>query len=115
VTEAKRFTTAKLSIVVKPVDTHPPEIHASASVGKAIENSPLGTKVLDLEGQPIRLMVTDKDLVNIYLPIHRCCNFCIYFVNLLILYLGEYLKITTILNPVEWSRNNKISNPMLKK
>nr|CAD7198411.1 unnamed protein product [Timema douglasi] len=63
VSEMRRFTTAKLLITVKPVDSHPPEIIASALDGFADENAPLGTKVIDMEGKPIVLNVTDADLV----------------------------------------------------
>nr|CAD7426011.1 unnamed protein product [Timema monikensis] len=62
VSEMRRFTTAKLLITVKPVDSHPPEIIASALDGFADENAPLGTKVIDMEGKPIVLNVTDADL-----------------------------------------------------
>lgn len=63
-----RSTTAKLYIEVKPVDINPPVIHSSAAdegYGYVEENSPIGTKVLDKNGQPIMLSVTDDDLVNI--------------------------------------------------
>lgn len=60
-----RSTTAKLYIEVKPVDINPPVIHSSAADGYVEENSPIGTKVLDKNGQPIMLSVTDDDLVNI--------------------------------------------------
>ncbi|XP_068081396.1 cadherin-99C isoform X2 [Anabrus simplex] len=62
VTEQKRFTTAKLTITVKPVDSSPPVIHASAIEGFVDENSPKGTKVVDSSGNPIQLTVTDADL-----------------------------------------------------
>lgn len=63
--ESKRFTTAKLMIVVKPVDANPPVIHASSTEGHVNENEPIGTKVLNKNGDPIQLTVTDEDLVNI--------------------------------------------------
>lgn len=62
-----RSTNAKLYIDVRPVDINPPEIHSSAvdeGYGFVEENSPIGTKVLDKNGQPIILTVTDKDLVS---------------------------------------------------
>uniref|UniRef100_A0A2A4J1V5 Cadherin domain-containing protein n=1 Tax=Heliothis virescens TaxID=7102 RepID=A0A2A4J1V5_HELVI len=62
VTEARRFTTAKLTITVRPVDASPPVIEASANEGMVEENSPKGTKVVDINGQPIRLTVSDPDL-----------------------------------------------------
>ncbi|KAG5670886.1 hypothetical protein PVAND_001118 [Polypedilum vanderplanki] len=62
VTEAKRSTTARLTINVKPVDSFPPVIHASASEGFVDENSPKGTKVLDSKGNPIKLTTTDADI-----------------------------------------------------
>ncbi|GBP26752.1 Cadherin-99C [Eumeta japonica] len=62
VTEARRFTTAKLTITVRPVDTSPPVIEATSDEGQVEENSPLGTKVLDGLGQPIRFTVSDPDL-----------------------------------------------------
>lgn len=60
-----RSTLAKLYIDVKPVDINPPVIHSSAvdeGYGFVEENSPVGTKVLDKNGQPIILTVTDDDL-----------------------------------------------------
>lgn len=65
VTEARRLATAKLSITVKPVDVNPPVINATAEEGTVLENAPVGTKVLDKEGLPIKLTVSDPDLVNI--------------------------------------------------
>lgn len=62
VTEAKRFTTAKLTITVRPVDASPPVVEASSDEGEVEENSPKGTKVLDSKGQPIKLTVSDPDL-----------------------------------------------------
>lgn len=62
VSEQKRFTTAKLTIKVKKMDTSPPQINATAVVGFVDENSPIGTKVLDSNGKPIRLTITDDDL-----------------------------------------------------
>ncbi|XP_059058690.1 cadherin-99C [Achroia grisella] len=62
VTEAKRFTTAKLTITVRPVDASPPVVQASSEEGQIEENSPKGTKVVDANGTPIRLSVTDPDL-----------------------------------------------------
>lgn len=67
-----RSTLAKLYIDVKPVDINPPIIHSSAvdeGYGFVEENSPVGTKVLDKNGQPITLTVTDDDLVSIELQI----------------------------------------------
>lgn len=62
--EARRFATAKLNIVVKPVDVNPPEIHATATEGVVSENAPVGTKVLDENNMPISFTVTDSDLVS---------------------------------------------------
>lgn len=62
--EAKRSTTAKLTITVKPVDSNPPEIQASAPEGFVNENAPIGTEVVDSEGKSLVLVVTDKDLVR---------------------------------------------------
>ncbi|PNF18966.1 hypothetical protein B7P43_G12884 [Cryptotermes secundus] len=62
VSEQKRSATAKLFITVKPVDSNPPVINASATEGFADENAPVGTKVVDKNGNPIRLAVTDEDL-----------------------------------------------------
>jgi protocadherin-15 len=64
VSEQKRSATAKLFITVKPVDSNPPVINASATEGFADENAPIGTKVVDKNGNPIRLAVTDEDLVR---------------------------------------------------
>lgn len=61
VSEAERFTTAKLTINVKAVDAYPPVISASDTDGFVDENSPVGTKVNDAKGQPIRLTTTDAD------------------------------------------------------
>ncbi|XP_044262144.1 cadherin-99C [Tribolium madens] len=61
ISEAKRSTTAKLFITVKPVDANPPEIELSASEGFVNENSPIGEKVLDSQGVPLVISVTDKD------------------------------------------------------
>lgn len=59
---AKRFTTAKLAITVKPVDANPPAIVASNIVGYVDENSAIGNKVVDEQGALLRLRVTDADL-----------------------------------------------------
>ncbi|KAH0819236.1 hypothetical protein GEV33_003555 [Tenebrio molitor] len=61
ISEAKRSTTAKLFITVKPVDANPPEISVSSPEGYANENSPIGEKVLDSDGNPLVITVTDKD------------------------------------------------------
>lgn len=62
VSEMKRFTTAKLIIIVKPVDSNPPVIAVSDVNGFVDENSPVGTKVTDSDGNPIKLAITDADL-----------------------------------------------------
>lgn len=62
VSEAKRSTTAKLTITVKPVDASPPKIHTSAPEGYVNENAPIGTEVIDKDGNPLVLTVTDDDL-----------------------------------------------------
>ncbi|XP_015117521.1 cadherin-99C [Diachasma alloeum] len=62
VSEAKRSTTAKLTITVKPVDSNPPVITASAVEGFVDENAPIGTKVIDKGGAAIKLTVSDADL-----------------------------------------------------
>ncbi|XP_075213856.1 cadherin 99C [Lycorma delicatula] len=62
VSEAKRFATAKLFITVKPVDSNPPQLTASAGEGYVDENAPIGTKVIDINGNPISLSVSDADL-----------------------------------------------------
>jgi protocadherin-15 len=61
-TELKRSTTARLTVNVKPVDSFPPVIQASAAEGFVDENSPKGTKVLDSKGNAIKLMTTDADI-----------------------------------------------------
>ncbi|KRT82261.1 Cadherin, partial [Oryctes borbonicus] len=61
ISEAKRSTTAKLAITVKPVDANPPEIVASSTEGFVNENSPVGTNVLDSGGNPLFVTVEDKD------------------------------------------------------
>ncbi|XP_053595607.1 cadherin-99C isoform X1 [Microplitis demolitor] len=60
--EAKRSATAKLTITVKPVDSNPPVITASSVEGYVDENAPVGTKVIDRDGNPIKLTVFDADL-----------------------------------------------------
>ncbi|XP_014216092.1 cadherin-99C [Copidosoma floridanum] len=60
--EAERSTSAKLTITVKPVDSNPPEISASSTEGYVDENAPVGTKVVDANGHPIVLSVSDADL-----------------------------------------------------
>ncbi|XP_015606364.1 cadherin-99C isoform X1 [Cephus cinctus] len=62
VSEARRSATAKLTITVKPVDSNPPVISASAVEGFVDENAPVGTKVIDGNGNPIVLTVSDADL-----------------------------------------------------
>lgn len=62
ISEAKRFTNAKLTITVRPVDDNPPVIVASNIVGYVDENSLVGTVVVDETGAPIVLHVTDADL-----------------------------------------------------
>lgn len=62
VSESKRFTTAKLTINVKPVDLYPPVISASSTEGFVDENSPIGTRVTDKEGNPIKLTTKDADI-----------------------------------------------------
>lgn len=64
VSEARRFTTAKLTITVRPVDASPPVVEATSDEGVVEENAPVGTRVLDKNGTPIRLRVTDPDLVS---------------------------------------------------
>ncbi|KAG8256727.1 hypothetical protein J6590_063040 [Homalodisca vitripennis] len=62
VSESRRFATAKLLVTVKPVDSNPPRISVTAVEGMVDENTPVGTKVIDAEGNPIILTVTDADL-----------------------------------------------------
>ncbi|XP_053680241.1 cadherin-99C [Anopheles nili] len=62
VSEMKRYTTAKLSINVKPVDAYPPTISVTSMEGFVDENSPIGTVVMDAQGKPIKLATTDQDL-----------------------------------------------------
>jgi hypothetical protein len=51
-------------ITVRPVDSNPPVLQASAIEGSVNENAPIGTNVLDTNGQPIVLSVHDADLVS---------------------------------------------------
>lgn len=60
--EGRRSATAKLVVNVKPKDGSPPVLSASSREGYVQENSPVGTKVLDKEGKPIKLTVTDADI-----------------------------------------------------
>lgn len=62
ISESKRFTTAKLTITIKPVDANPPVIVATEIEGYVDENSPVGTKVVDAKSNPIMLRATDADL-----------------------------------------------------
>lgn len=62
VTESRRYTNAKLTITVRPVDANPPVVSATADEGEVEENSPKGTKVLDPLRRPIKLSVSDSDL-----------------------------------------------------
>lgn len=64
VSESKRFTTAKLAINVKPVDQYPPVIHATSTEGYVDENSPVGKKVVDQNGNTIRFTTTDSDVTE---------------------------------------------------
>lgn len=64
ISEAKRSTTAKLFITVKPVDAHPPELILSSREGFVFENSPIGEKIVDINGNPITVRVEDKDFVS---------------------------------------------------
>ncbi|XP_063705684.1 cadherin-99C [Culicoides brevitarsis] len=64
VSELKRFTTAKLTINVKPVDQYPPVINATSIEGYVDENSPVGTKVVDGYGKPIKLSTSDSDITE---------------------------------------------------
>lgn len=45
-------------------------VTATATDGYADENAPIGTKVVDKNGNPIRLTVTDEDLVRMNINIH---------------------------------------------
>ncbi|XP_053682890.1 cadherin-99C [Sabethes cyaneus] len=62
VSEMKRFTTAKLTIHVKPVDAYSPVISVTSTEGFVDENSPIGTVVTDAKGNPIKLTTTDADI-----------------------------------------------------
>ncbi|XP_067139114.1 cadherin-99C isoform X2 [Centruroides vittatus] len=63
-TEGKRFTTAKLTVDVLPVDNNPPIITPTALIGYVDENSPVGTTVVTARDgkEPLKLMVTDADI-----------------------------------------------------
>ncbi|CAG9579684.1 unnamed protein product [Danaus chrysippus] len=54
----KTYYLAKLTITDRP-----PVVTSSSDEGQVEENSPNGTKVLDKSGNPIRLTVSDSDLV----------------------------------------------------
>lgn len=69
--EQKRFTTAKLTINVKPIDAFPPIILASDLVGVVEENSPAGTRVMSLKNKPIKFSIRDEDYsTDIDLPMY---------------------------------------------
>lgn len=74
-TEARRYTKAKLTITVRPVDASPPVVESSSDEGEVEENSPKGTKILDADGTPIRLTVSDPDLVNIRIVSYKLWSF----------------------------------------
>lgn len=57
----KRFTTAKLTIKVKKNDISPPVINATAVDGYVEENAAIGTQILDGNGDPIRLSISEID------------------------------------------------------
>lgn len=59
--EKNRFTTAKLYINVKPVDSNPPTISVSSDEGFVEENSAIGTKVVGKNGSPITFRTSDMD------------------------------------------------------
>ncbi|XP_064458342.1 cadherin-99C-like [Ornithodoros turicata] len=63
-TTSRRFATAKLTISVQVVDSHPPVVSASAVEGFVDENSPVGTRVLSEHGKPIYFSVTDPDIAE---------------------------------------------------
>ncbi|XP_048489544.1 cadherin-99C [Plutella xylostella] len=62
VSPSRRFTTAKLTVTVRPVDASPPIVQATADEGEVMENSVKGTRVLDRQGEAVRLSVSDPDL-----------------------------------------------------
>ncbi|ODN02036.1 Protocadherin-15 [Orchesella cincta] len=63
VTEARRSAYAKLVILVKALNSHPPIIQSNSLVGYVDENSAVGTPVLSLaDNQPIHFTVSDPDL-----------------------------------------------------
>lgn len=72
VTEQKRFTTAKLTINVKPIDVYPPVIIASDLAGVIEENAPIGTRVLSIHSNnPIKFSIKDDDYsTDVELPIY---------------------------------------------
>merc|ERR1712223_1073765 len=57
----ERAATAKLKIMVLPEDKSPPILQVSNKNGFVDENSPVGTKVVDAEGNEISFKVTDAD------------------------------------------------------
>ncbi|KAL7018417.1 hypothetical protein ACKWTF_010742 [Chironomus riparius] len=72
VTEQKRFTTAKLTINVKPIDVYPPVIIASDLTGIVEENAQIGTRVLSIHNNnPIKFSIKDEDYsTDVELPIY---------------------------------------------
>lgn len=69
--EQRRFTTAKLTINVKPVDAFPPIIMASDLIGIVEENSLAGTKVMSPKSKPIKFTIRDEDYsTDIDLPMY---------------------------------------------
>lgn len=63
-TEKKRYATAKLHVSILAVDTHPPFIQPTSTVGYVDENVPVGTTVVTTKGgtEPLKLRVEDIDI-----------------------------------------------------
>ena len=56
--------TAILVISVMSEDLSPPVLLVSSLIGEVDENSEVGKRVVDQEGNDVRFTVTDKDLVR---------------------------------------------------
>ena len=91
-----RSTVAKLKITVKPVDSNPPKLRASATQGYVDENSEIDTIVVDEMKAPIMLTVTDDDFVSFLseyingLCVHDC-QFNLYMSRLFVCSINSYL------------------------
>ena len=65
---ARRSAQTRLLIRVLAEDATPPELRVTAGRGYVAENSPIGARVRDAEGNDIKLIVTDRDFASAAAP-----------------------------------------------